>query len=630
MSRRARMLLGLAAMCVLAGPLTTAPTPASAALEWRLEQPLPPPPSPGVEGSKTPVGLGRVGDLEFLAPNLGLLITAGNGITAGNQGAVPSGVWAYDGTGWHERSNVCGATDGRIAWAGQEEFWTVSDGRPGQAANSQNELPKLEDNTLCHFGRRPSTPQEPNPPAEVLKSYAALAFSPSEYRAMNAAACGSGSNCWFGGIELPPPQKGAFQLHWNGSSVTAEPNLKATATGDIRVFEGGLYAGIALSKSPPTGQESLEEILHPTVLYEIAPEGSVPEFKPLRPLAKTGEVLPEYPEDSHGGALEYFHLGADENSLWAAAQARATPPSETEKKGQLTVLREAAGVWSQVLGPETPFHESVKTVPPALAEDSVVGVAPEPGTDSAWIAVQPNEASGPTAQAHVVHLSASGELSEEVLPNEQQRKAGLEGKGAAASITCPAQNDCWLATTQGWLFHLSEAGQETLPINPDPIVDGPLITFRPEDEGLPQIPADAPPADTSGEEERPPVFEEIKAKPETFASVPVALLSDMHTRVIHGRTLELRFRLAVKARVRLIAKRHRSVVAETRTETLSRGSHKLTLQLNPRRWPTSLSLQTRALAPLPTVSSRSNSVESVSTSLIDPSPLERELLGSWR
>ncbi len=55
----------------------------------------------------------------------------------------------------------------------------------------------------------------------------------------------------------------------------------------------------------------------------------------------------------------------------------------------------------------------------------------------------------------------------------------------------------------------------------------------------------------------------------------------MHSRLVHGTTLELRFHLAVKARVRLLAKRHKQLVASTPTRTLAAGSRKLLLRLNP-------------------------------------------------
>jgi hypothetical protein len=155
---------------------------------WRLEQPLPPAPAPGVPPSHTPIGLGRVGDIEFWAPNRGLLITAGNGST------IPPGLWAYDGRGWHELSTVCGASDGRIAWSGPEEFWTISDGRPGQAPDAHGNQAPLQDNTLCHFAG-----------GQVVASYASVAFRANSYQPMHAAACIAPADCWFAGDPLPAP-----------------------------------------------------------------------------------------------------------------------------------------------------------------------------------------------------------------------------------------------------------------------------------------------------------------------------------------------------------------------------------------------------------------------------------------
>ena len=613
---RSRPLLGVS-LAVAAALVLLAPVAASAqGLEWRQQT---------IEGSQS--GLGRIGDLEFLEPNLGLLISAGSGAD------VKPGVWAYNGVAWRQLSTVCGATDGRIAWAGPEEFWTVSDGRPGQAANSLGQLPPLEDNTLCRFGKRAAGGAAP---LEVLTSYASLAFSASSYQSMNAAVCSSTSNCWFAGAPLPEPLQGAFQLHWDGSTVVAEPNLKAKAIGDMQLFQGELDESAVLPLKPPPGEQTIEEILHPTVLFEVGPEGAVPQFKPLRLFSATheSELLPQYAPHSSSLALEYLHLGADGESLWAAGQARREPTNAGENPGVLTVLRDTGGLWTQVLGPPTPSGEngeSVQVTPSSLAADAVIAIAPEPGTTSAWLAVHGSEeADGPTAVAHVLHITAAGAIEEEEVPSRQQREAGVEGAGQASDITCPAQNDCWLATTGGALFHLSEAGSETLPVNGDPALSGPLITVRPRDEGLPLLPSDTVPANTSGENEHPPLPEVSKPEPQKFARVTVPLLSHLHARVFHRDILELRFDLAVKARVQLIAKRHSKVVGRTRKQTLSRGTHRLMLQLDPRHWPTKLQLQTHALAPLPTISTRSSSVESTTTSLVDPPALERRLLGSWR
>jgi len=112
---------------------------------WQLEQPVPPAGPSGAVEAVSPIGLGAIGDVEFWAPNRGVLITSGNPPT------IAPGLWAYNGRAWHQLSTVCGASDGRIAWAGSEELWTISDGRPGQVGGETGSLPPLADNTLCRF-----------------------------------------------------------------------------------------------------------------------------------------------------------------------------------------------------------------------------------------------------------------------------------------------------------------------------------------------------------------------------------------------------------------------------------------------------------------------------------------------
>jgi hypothetical protein len=626
----AALALGLA---LAGGSLVT--TAGAAPLEWRLEQPEPPPPPPGVQGSevcqngeptnchRTPVGLGRVGDIEFLKPNLGLLITAGNGTT------VLPGVWIYNGAGWHELANVCGATDGRIAWAGPREFWTVSDGRPGQAANGEGDLPPLEDDTLCRFAYN-----EGSKKLEVAGSYAAPAFQASSYQPMHAAACISSDDCWFAGAPLPEPEPGAFHLHWNGSALEAEPNTGVQTVQDMRIFEGRLYESIQLPLEEPTRfGETETEILHPSVLQEISTEEKPAHvFEIARPKSAGGQFLPQYA--SHFGhqsfppALGFLHLSADEDSLWAAAGPLETPPSGSEA-AELTVLRDAGGVWTQVLGPaetgEQEPSESVKVDPSNLENEDVSGLAAEPGSASAWLALDTEtdlRSPNATALAKLVSVTAEGTLSEQQVPSEKQRAEGIGAKGAAYRIVCPAHNDCWMVTTQGWLFHLSEEASPSQPVETDPAFNGELITFRPHDQGLPQELSDALISEAPQEETPPPSAALTKdLAPNVFATVTVPLLSDVHTRLVHGSTLELSFHLAVKARVRLLAKRHTSIVASTPMRTLKAGKHSLQLRLNPRRWPTKLALQTHALAPLPTASSLSSGVETISTSLAFPKAL---------
>src|SRR6202034_3760679 len=98
----------------------------------------------GAQPSQFPAALGDVGDISFWAPNRGLLIPAGNEF-------VPAGLYAYDGVSWHQLSTVCGGETGRIAWAGPDEFWTISDQRAGQILGTGFEASALLNVSLCHF-----------------------------------------------------------------------------------------------------------------------------------------------------------------------------------------------------------------------------------------------------------------------------------------------------------------------------------------------------------------------------------------------------------------------------------------------------------------------------------------------
>jgi hypothetical protein len=577
---------------------------------WRLAPVHAPPPPPGVAESPLPVGLGRIGDIEFWAPNRGLLITAGNPPT------VPAGVWAYDGVSWHELANVCGGAEGegeggRIAWAGPDEFFTVSVGRPGQASESSEllEPPPLIDNTLCRFSA-----------GRVVASYAHPAFQADSYQTMRGAACLAPSDCWFAGDPLPEPQVGAFQLHWNGGTVEAEPYpAEGHSVQAMIPLEGHLYESVRFQHSD---RVTVEEAREPPPLHRINREG-------IHPLFQGEAQLPLYGEGELPEALEALRLSSADGALWAAAGPKL---AETGAPGQVTVIRRAGGVWKQLIGPGDPASETPPNPLPALLAPSeeqallggpasgavVSGLAAEPGTGSAWLTLKAPGDLGASARAVVVRVSNEGKVLEaQTLPSAAEQAEGIGPKGAAEKLACPAPGDCWLTTTQGWLFHLAPDAQRDLPRDEDPSFAGP-ISYRPPDQGLPQLPPDAPPPDTSGLTERQPElssFSETKAE-QVEATVTVPLLSHLHSRLIHGTTLQLGFDLAVKARVRLLAKRHGKLVAATPTRTLRAGNRTLLLRLDPRRWPTKLSLQTHALAPLPTVSSRNPNVGTISTGFV--------------
>ena len=607
--------------------------PASAVAEatWASEQPRPPVAPPGQPQPTVPVGLGTVGDIEFQAPNRGLLITAGNGST------VKPGVWSYNGAEWHEIATECGAAlvpnaqgregeEARIAWAGPGEFWTVATGRAGQRSESteQSQPPPIIDNTLCHFAG-----------GAIVGSYAHLAFSADSYLEMHAAGCLGPSDCWFGGEALGEPQTGAFQLHWNGSTVETEPYPgEGHAIEDMAALGGALYESVRIK---PGDRSSTGNAAEPDVVHRINPAGVTPTFE--------GEAeLPLYGREERPSALDYLHLSSSDGTLWGAAGRKRESAEERSEKGnelgQVTLLRRVSGTWSQIFGPGSggaPAHPLPALFPgeeqreaqllgnqehlgdSIAANATVASVAAEPGGEGAWLALRkPGSVSaGEPTRAVVTHVSAEGQvLQTVVLPTAAEEASSHIGpKGAASFVSCPAANDCWLATTQGWLFHLAPEGERTLPRDERegeyfcPARNYPqcIITYRPPDLGLPQQPPDAPPPDTSGLVE-PGIheagrLEAPKAPPVESNKVTLPLLSHVRSRLLHGRTLELSFHLSVKARMRLVARRRRKVVAETAALTLKAGNRHLLLGLDPHRWPTKLALQARALEPLRQVSS---------------------------
>jgi hypothetical protein len=570
---------------------------------WHLATVLPPQQtgeSTQEHEARTPIPLGKIGDIEFFAPNRGLLITEGV------SKSIPAGIWTYNGREWRELATVCGATDGRIAWSGPDEFWTVSDGRPGQASN-EREAP-LADNTLCHFAN-----------GQVAGSYASLAFRADSYRAMHGAACIGPNDCWFGGEKLSEceaeakGQPDAFQLHWNGSAVSEEPYPAEHAIEDLRRFGRFLYESVRLSHCDQLAPG--ESLSAPPDLHLITPIGTQPTFISLTP------GMPKYGTGVRPYALDFPHLSSDEEALWGAANPVFNPPESAPS--EVTVMRYDGGQWTQVIGAGTdPAAGNPFTQPgrPEAANETVSSIAAEPGGGDAWVALTSRE-NGLLALEHhgaaptmLARLAPDGEVSERQALPAAGEAVGL--KGPADKIVCPAANDCWLTTTQGWLYHYSDAATSQLPENGDPAFAG-LITFRPPDAGIPPVVPDAPPADTSGLLGEVPVTSSAPTEaPGTQSElrVPLPLISQLHARLLHGTTLELRFHLAAEARVRLLAHRKKKLVASTPTRTFAAGTRSLRVRLNVKQWPTKIDLQTHALAPLPTTSTRAPTTTSVSTS----------------
>lgn len=605
MSTRARLLGGLAAVCAAtaAAPAVLAPAPALAAdgsAAW-ISAPAENPPTPtGAQPSPYPLPLGYVGDIEFWAPNRGLLITAGNPPPTQNRTqTVPEGVYAYDGVTWHELSTVCGGSDGRIAFAGPDDFWTIADQRPGQTGATEN---GLEDLSLCHFLD-----------GQVVASYAMPVGLPDSYTAMNAAACAGPDDCWFGGED---DSGGAFHLYWNGSALTQVDGGADHEIASMALYGGQLYETVDLS---PTDQpDPAESSTNPPLLHLIDPADTANPFHDQFLQDQQGDsghpggagcpTLPEYggsctETDIDPTTLNGLSLGSDyladptDPELWAAAGptgAGATPPFQSGEAGPI-VLRYAGGQWTQVVPNQTSLPGGDE---PIGSNELTSGftpspqlIAPEPGEAAAWLAVVP--AAGPDSQAHVDRIATDGTTGATVTDQDVLGDAqGVGPRGNASAIACPAAQDCWVATDQGWLFHLTNGTQ--YPALNDPSFEN-LITFRPPDASVPVV----EPAGTIEATTVPP--------PPSVAPIttPVShgsgharplVTHESRPRLIHGTTLVLSFTLTARARVQLVAKRRHRVVAETRRQVLKAGRHTLELKLNPRRYPTALALDAKSAA----------------------------------
>ncbi len=533
--------VALLALLTVAG-VSLASSPASAA-EWHSEQPV-------AAGVGVPAPLGPVGDIEFWAPNRGMLITAGNG---GN----PAGLYAYDGTVWYRYSTVCGGHEGRIAWAGPDDFWTISDQPVGQETGKAPP-PHI---SLCHFKD-----------GQVVASYAEPVGVAESYLPLNAATCNGPSDCWFAGDRLPGTTNvGAFHLRWDGASLTAIPSLTGPqpeivdpgrSVESLAFYQGRLYESVAVREGDIAPGESASQ---PSFLHRIA-EGAADPFEPLF----TAQPIDYGDPAVEPTQLEAFRLSGDGAGLWAIAGAESAP-------ARVTALRLGAGGFEQVA-----LDDPGGVLGPG---DRLGGIAAEPGGGDAWIGFrEPGE--GSPAPARLTRIHADGSVNPSILlPAEGE---GIGRKGAAGPIACPAAGQCWTATEKGWLFHLGPG----LPQDSDPAMHV-LVSYRPPDASLPSVPPISLPEDNSGAylpPEEPALERELELEPR-----PRSLLSKLHQRLIGRSLLELTFVLSTKAHVRLLAKRRGHVVAATPRYTMDKGRRSLRLRLDPKRWPSSLDLQVHAV-----------------------------------
>jgi hypothetical protein len=593
----------------LAAPAVRADAPSPAA-SWQFTSVAAPTPPYGTASGPYPVPLGQIGQISFWTPDRGLLITGGteNSATA-TGGVVPAGLYAYNGVDWHLLSTVCGGADGRIAWAGPDEFWTISDQRPGQVTGGT--VPDLQSLSLCHFVD-----------GTVVASYAMPLDQTDSYQQMDAAACTGPDDCWFGGQDTTSSDPGAFQLHWDGATLSELQEPEDHAIGDMTVDQGQIYESVRLQH----GDTYLpsESTTDPAVLHRIGTDEDGPFYDVFTYDAGSGAILPEYGTGVAPDALEAFSLsndgttlGTGATQLWAAANPEPTTPAGSQPAA-LTILYHAAAGWSQ-LTPSTasggvmtdptcqPLDDGTLLAdndasPPINTEQTGTAdgaIAAMPGTDDAWLSLQ--DLAAPTAdnpsggEPDVALIDDNGCVQELDSPESDGDFTQVTGEssapGGTGPITCPADNDCWMATETGWLYHYTDGtvyGQDT-----DPSFAG-VITVRPADAATPTVNPDIPPADDSGATQPTAPVNTQPVTTVTTKSKIVARLTKVTSKVLHHTTLVLNFHLNVRASVQIVASRKGTVVARSKKTVLAAGARSLTVTLNPKHWPTHIAVNAKA------------------------------------
>ncbi|HEY6886128.1 MAG TPA: hypothetical protein VI300_00075, partial [Solirubrobacter sp.] len=512
---------------------------------WRLEQPAPP------AGAPFQVALGSPGSLTFFAPNRGLLAIEGNSV-------VPRGILAYDGVSWHTLATVCGGPGDtmRIAWAGPDEFWTVSEpSRPRQGSGT----------ALCRFkdGR-------------VLASYSTADNASDPYRQMNAAACNGPNDCWFGGIGSRDPtgtRVGAFHLHWDGTNLRTFYNAQSgRGVTDLAAYDGGFLETVVAGarRSSPDAPDPRPLDAQPLLLHRIV--GGSFANDPFVPAVEAS------------GGSELLAVDAQYSSpAWVVGGGAASGP-EVAKRGVGGVIARPPLAAVSTGGA---FRELTLTGATFGTADRFEDVAGIPGSPIGWAALVPYADRGRTnAKALVARIdSDTGQTDVESLPPSGS------GRGSAARIAFTSPTDGWMVTNAGWLFHYSDGSHPDR--DTDPAFAGP-IDNRPN-EAAEQFVPDAAPADDSQLFAPPPVNVETQA---TEAQDPVtlkALITNLKKPKLKGTTLTLSFNVTRKAKIQLIAKRHGRTVAKSPDKTFNKGKRSIKLKLSREQWPTALSFKTKEL-----------------------------------
>jgi hypothetical protein len=530
--------LGLAGL--LAALAALAPGGAGAAEPiWRLEQPLPP------EGAPFKVPLGAPGDLEFWAPNRGVLTIEGND-------TIPRGIYSWNGQSWRQLATVCGGPGdtARIAWAGPTEFWVVS----------EPSLPRRGSGlALCRFKD-----------GQVAGSWSTRVDATDPFRQMTSATCNGPSECWFGGVgsqDALGERIGAFHLRWDGTDLHTVYGPQGRGVTDMEFHQGALFETTLVGRSPENRADPVDLAVPepaPRLLHRVAAGAFGND--PFLPAPQLG-----VPADGS----ELLALDSDGADLWAVGGGAASgpaPPAGGAVARTPLAARLVGGAFQELSLSGAAFGPA----------DRLGDVAAIPGSGEALATVVPfAERRSVNSKATVARIAPDGTTTLTRLP------AAGAGRGSAARVECPVANECWLVTWAGWIFRYSDG--TPLPLDTDPAFQG-TIEFRPNEAAEQFIP-DRLPVDDSQLFAPPPLEADPTAPPPggRVRRLP-PLLKKVRSR-LRGLRLVVSFTVTRRAKVRLLAKRGGRTVARTPRRTFAPGRRSLALGLERDSYPTRLAFQ---------------------------------------
>ncbi len=372
-------------------------------------------------------------------------------------------------------STVCGGAQGRIAWAGPDEFWTISDQRPGQIVTAEAEYGRV---SLCHFKERQGRGllRDAAQPAQLLPA--------DECRR----------------VPLPGKLLVRRRTRQPAQHGRLPPALgrprddgRVLARGPRSLLDGAGRPGHAVRERLAEGRRRRRNPLRqrrpqppraaapdrPARLERRLPQPADAQLRLrgeriLRAAARLRHRRGR-PAGGTGDAGAVLALGSDYTpsrsspappQLWAVAgpYERAEAASSGAGVAHPLALRYAsrpahrryaldAGDRQRRIRRRRPLRRRRR------AAGSRARTGRAGGVDHAAHRRRPGAR---RARQRRRHRSPSSEVLGEA--------QGVGRRGNAGPIACPAANDCWLATTKGWLFHYtteSEA-EPQLPEDTDP------------------------------------------------------------------------------------------------------------------------------------------------------------------